>query len=147
MSTTKDSANPRATTTGNRGRYARGLALAERKVSEYGYAGRVERIGEFRYRVPSWSRDGERYKVDLSAGACECVDRSRGNTCMHILAAEIRESRRRARLSKFTECPGCAAKIQLRDTVEVQEWHAEDHLGLEEGELLCLGCARRAEIA
>lgn len=144
MSEMKSSASPRTLTTGNRGRYARGLSLADRRVSEYGYAERVERIGELRYRVPSWSKDGERYKVDLSDGSCGCVDRSRGFTCMHILAAEIRESRRRKRLGEFTDCPGCAAKIRRYDTVEVALEQAEDHLGLEEGELLCLGCARRA---
>lgn len=149
MTSTESSASPRTQqTTGNRGRFLRGVALADRKASEYGWADRPSRIGEGRYRVPSCTRDGVRYKVDVSAGTCECSDHNIGNpACKHLIAAMILESRRRARMARVVQCHGCPARIPYGDTTEVTEDHVEWGCAFFAGDLVCGGCARRAGLS
>jgi hypothetical protein len=95
MDTRQDTAT--RTQTGNRGRYLRGLDLANRRRG-YSYVERAAHVGGDTYMVPSCTTEGVRYRVELGAGYCYCEDHRRGNTCKHIFCAEILASRRRATL-------------------------------------------------
>lgn len=149
MSETKSSAATRTQqATGNRGRFLRGVALADRKASEYGWADRPSRVGEGKYRVPSCTREGVRYKVDVSAGKCECSDHNIGNpACKHLICAMILESRRRSRMSRIVSCDGCPARIPYGETREVTDEHVEGGSAFFAGDLVCGECARRAGIS
>ena len=143
---TAPAANP-AKITGNRGRYLRGLDLADRKVSEYGYAERPARVGENLYHIPSCTAE-RRYKVDVSAGTCECEDFRRGHTmCKHLVAGMILESRRRARMAHIVQCGGCSARTPYGETHEVTDEHVEWGSAFFEGDLICGECARRAGVS
>ena len=137
-------AHPRATATGNRSRYLRGVELANRKASEYPYVQRPSRVGEQKYRVPSCTRDEVRYKVDIFAGTCECEDHRRGYTCKHLIAAMILESRRRTRMSHIVTCSVCPARIPYGDTTEVSEEHVSWGFEFFGGEIICPECVRRS---
>jgi hypothetical protein len=86
-------------TTGNRGRYERGAAIASRRRG-YSYPERPAHLGSSTYAVPSCSVEGVRYRVDLDRGTCECRDYARGHTCKHLICAEILASRRRVWFGK-----------------------------------------------
>jgi SWIM zinc finger len=61
-------------------RESRGLELYRR--------GGIERIARDVYLVPSCSRRGADYLVDLAAESCECADHQRhGGPCKHAYAA------------------------------------------------------------
>ena len=147
MTSTESSAKPRTTTTGNKGRYARGLALANRRASEYGWSDRPARVGEGKYRVPSCTTD-RRYRVDVNAGTCDCYDRYTLHTCKHLICAMILDSRRRVRMARVVQCQGCSSRVPFGDTVEV----VDDGLSAAalthfDGDLICGECARRAGIS
>lgn len=147
MTTMKDTASAATPTTGNRGRYLRGFALADRKASEYGWADRPARVGEGKYRVPSCTTY-RRYRVDVNAGTCECYDRYTLHTCKHLICAMILESRRRVRMARVVSCDGCTARVPSDQTVEV----VDDGLNAAavthfEGDRICGECARRVGLS
>jgi SWIM zinc finger len=80
VDSTKSSASPAHPST----REQRGLELYRR--------GGIERIARDLYIVPSRTRRGAEYLVDLAAAAprCECADHKRhGGPCLHAYAALI----------------------------------------------------------
>lgn len=150
MDTEQFSAGPPALTTrelnrirGDRGRYLRGLELANRQPSAFPWAERPNRVGDGRYRVPSRSTD-MRHLVDLTDDTpCPCYDSSEaGNTCQHTICAMILESRYRVRMARLISCAGCGDRVALGDTVEVSDEHAEDNPVLLAGDRHCPSCAR-----
>ncbi len=74
-------------------REARGLELYRR--------GGIERIARDLYIVPSRTRRGAEYLVDLERQSCDCRDHARtGGPCLHVYAALIYRAhlRRAARI-------------------------------------------------
>jgi hypothetical protein len=99
MDTRESSATTTTETTDRKGRYERGVTIADRRRG-YSYIERPAHLGGSTYAVPSCSVEGVRYRVDLDTGRCECRDYARGHTCKHLICAEILASRRRTRFGK-----------------------------------------------
>lgn len=131
---------------GDRGRALRGIEIANRKPSQYGYMERVAMIGEGRYRVPSYSTEGVRYFVDLDTEYCECRDHQHGHTCLHMIAGMVKAARRAAALSLPVRCDGCGQTTTLGDTREVSPEDLEFLLGNFEGDRICNSCAGVKEV-
>lgn len=89
------------TSTERRSRYERGLAIADRRpgLRGYSYVERAAHLGGDDYAVPSCTRTGVRYRVNLEHGICTCPDHHRGHVCKHLYCAMILASRRRTRLA------------------------------------------------
>jgi hypothetical protein len=70
----------------------RGIALYLNRGDEF------ERIGDYRWKVPSRTTEGKKYTVDLTIAHCGCYDHVyNGCTCLHVYAGEIASAKQRAK--------------------------------------------------